>query len=209
MKNKLKNFIFKLFQKIRIFINYGILNDIYIGKNVKLLSKKNIKLENEVVIFDNCILNTYPNPYGNPFRIKYSLGKIIIRNKSIIKNNVQFYTYNSTISFGSNVTVNTNCVFYGGGNITIGNDVMIATGTIFVASNHNYSNPLININEQGLTHKGIILEDNIWIGANCIILDGTIIKRGVIVAANSVVKGILEENSIYGGSPVRRIKEKN
>jgi len=52
----------------------------------------------------------------------------------------------------------------------------------------------------------IIIEDNVWIGANCIILGGTVIGNGTIITAESIVKGELAPMSIYRGNPIKLIK---
>lgn len=52
----------------------------------------------------------------------------------------------------------------------------------------------------------IVIGNNVFIGAQCVILSGTVIEDNVVVASNSVVKGRLEEGGVYGGSPVKRIK---
>lgn len=53
----------------------------------------------------------------------------------------------------------------------------------------------------------ITIGNNVFIGAQCTILPGTIIHDNVVIASNSVVKGILESNTLYGGSPVKEIKK--
>ena len=53
----------------------------------------------------------------------------------------------------------------------------------------------------------ITIGNNVFIGAQCTILPGTIIKDNVVVASNSVVKGILEGDTVYGGSPAKVIKK--
>jgi acetyltransferase-like isoleucine patch superfamily enzyme len=52
---------------------------------------------------------------------------------------------------------------------------------------------------------GIIIEDDVWIGANSVILDGAIIRKGVVVGAGSVVRGELRTYTVYAGNPLREI----
>lgn len=90
------------------------------------------------------------------------------------------------------------------GNVIIGDDVAIGPGTkIFAYSNHYRTGR--KVTEERIT-EDVIIKNNIFIGANCTILPGTVINNNVIVGAGSVVKGTLEENSIYAGSPCRKIK---
>jgi acetyltransferase-like isoleucine patch superfamily enzyme len=55
---------------------------------------------------------------------------------------------------------------------------------------------------------GIIIEDDVWIGANCAILDGSIIRKGAVIGANSLVYGEMPEYSVCVGSPARKIGER-
>jgi acetyltransferase-like isoleucine patch superfamily enzyme len=64
----------------------------------------------------------------------------------------------------------------------------------------------------GSTSRGpIVIGDDVWIGANCSILDGVTIGRGAVVAANSVVNSNVDEYAIVGGTPAvplgSRLKE--
>ena len=52
----------------------------------------------------------------------------------------------------------------------------------------------------------ISIGNNVFMGAQCTILPGTIIDDNVVIASNSVVKGHLESNTVYGGSPAKKIK---
>lgn len=94
------------------------------------------------------------------------------------------------------------------GNIRIGNNVMIGPQVMAIAENHNFSDIDIPMNRQGKTRKGIIIEDNVWIGARAIILDGVRIKKGTVVGAGSVVTKSTSENSVVGGAPAKFIKKR-
>ena len=51
---------------------------------------------------------------------------------------------------------------------------------------------------------GIVVEDDVWIGANCVILEGARLRKGCVIAAHSTVSGEIEPYSINVGSPARR-----
>jgi acetyltransferase-like isoleucine patch superfamily enzyme len=63
--------------------------------------------------------------------------------------------------------------------------------------------------EQGVTQKGIVIEDDCWIAANSIILDGVTIGRGSVVAAGAVVSKSVPPYSVVAGVPARIIKSRN
>lgn len=111
---------------------------------------------------------------------------------------------------GSHVTVNSGCVFYTGNGITIGDEVAIAANCTFAPVNHNFSDTETPIISQGFApgRGGIVVESDVWIGANCVILDGTMIPRGCVIGAGSVVRGELEPFGVYGGNPLVKLKSR-
>lgn len=134
-------------------------------------------------------------------------GKISLGNKTIILQDVKILSYGGPINIGENVSVNPYCILYGHGGLTIGDNVRIATGTVMIPSNHNYSRTDIPIYQQGETSLGITIGDDVWIGANVKILDNVNVSKGIIIGAGSVVtKSLTEEYGIYGGVPAKFIK---
>lgn len=115
---------------------------------------------------------------------------------------------------GTGITIGDKCAigaqsFLGGqGGIKIGNDVIIGPGVKIFSENHNYQHPEILIYKQGETRRGVVIEDNCWIGAGTTILDGVSISKGCVIAAGSVVTRTLPENSIAAGVPARVIKRR-
>jgi virginiamycin A acetyltransferase len=114
------------------------------------------------------------------------------------------------IKIGKNVYLNSGTVLYSGNGITIGNDVLIGPNCSIVPANHNFSEMNKPIRLQGFmpSKGGVVINDNVWIGAGVTILDGSVIGEGCIIGANSLVRGILEPHTIYAGSPVQKIKKR-
>ncbi len=91
------------------------------------------------------------------------------------------------------------------GNLKIGDDVAIGPHTsIIVYSNHYEAGK--KVTETRIT-QDITIGNNVFIGANCTILPGTVIGDDVVIGAGSVVKGNLEESAVYAGAPCRKIKD--
>lgn len=90
--------------------------------------------------------------------------------------------------------------------VRLGNFVQVGEYTSIRDTSHSYADPIIPMKYQPDFSKGIEIGNNVWIGRGCIILPGSKIEEGVVVGANSVVKGRLERNGIYVGSPTRLIK---
>lgn len=78
----------------------------------------------------------------------------------------------------------------------------------FHAENHLYDNPDQPIYQQGVTHKGIEIGDNCWIGAGVVFLDGAKIGNGCVVAANAVVTKSFGDNLVIGGIPAKKLRDR-
>lgn len=90
--------------------------------------------------------------------------------------------------------------------VHIGNDTLIGPRTIIVTMNHIFDRLDIPIRRQGLEVKPIVIEDDVWIGAGCIILPGVRIGRGCVIGAGAVVAHDIPPYSVATGIPatVRR-----
>lgn len=124
---------------------------------------------------------------------------------------IKFTGGSGDIAIGSDSHVNSGCVLYSGNGIAIGDYVMIAANCTFAPVNHEYARRDIPMRTQGFrpSKGGIVIEDDVWIGAGCVILDGSIVRRGAILAANSVVNGEVESYAIYAGSPAKLVSRRS
>ena len=93
------------------------------------------------------------------------------------------------------------------GPVTIGNHVNLAQGITVTALNHNFDDTTKMIDEQGIATKPVVISDDVWIGANAVILPGVTIGRHVVVAAGAVVTKDVPDNTIVGGVPATIIKK--
>lgn len=112
------------------------------------------------------------------------------------------------ITIGAHSHVNSGTVLYSGNGITIGEHVLIASNCTFAPMNHAFGSRDRRIDEQRFmpSRGGIVIEDDVWVGANCVLLDGTILRRGAILGAHSLAIGELAPYSINGGSPARLLR---
>lgn len=109
------------------------------------------------------------------------------------------------IRIGDNCSINPYCVLYGHGGLTIGNNVRIATHTVIIPANHVFSDKNIPIKDQGLTKVGIVIGDDVWVGAGVRILDGCRIGRGAIIGAGAVVTKDVQPYSVVVGVPAKMV----
>jgi acetyltransferase-like isoleucine patch superfamily enzyme len=108
---------------------------------------------------------------------------------------------NGALTIGRDSAINSGTVMYTGNGITIGEGVLIAANCTLAPTNHAFGDRNKRIRDQGFqpSRGGIVIEDDVWLGA------GVVIGKGCVVAAGSVVRGKLEPYGIYGGAPLRRI----
>ncbi|HSL30116.1 MAG TPA: acyltransferase [Anaerolineales bacterium] len=112
----------------------------------------------------------------------------------------------SGIKIGRDSLVGEYSVIRGQGGVQIGDRVYTSPFTQIIAVNHVFDNPDRPFVEQGITAEGIIIEDDVWLGAGAIITDGVRIGEGAVVAAGAVVTRDVPPHTLVGGIPAKPIK---
>ncbi len=114
------------------------------------------------------------------------------------------------VRIGHDSTINSGCVIYSGNGVVIGDHVAVAANCVFAPANHEFRDARLLIREQGFRpgKGGIIVEDDVWIGAGCVLLDGAVVRRGCVIGAMSLVRGELAAFGIYGGNPLRKLGQR-
>ena len=92
------------------------------------------------------------------------------------------------------------------GPVDIGNHVNLAQGITVTALNHNFCDTNKRIDEQGVSTNPVTIEDDVWIGANAVILPGVTIGEHCVVAASAVVTKDVPPHSLVAGVPAKVIK---
>ena len=95
------------------------------------------------------------------------------------------------------------------GPATIGHHVNLAQNVTVTGLNHNYQDADKRIDEQGVSTRPVTIEDDVWIGANAVILPGVTLGKLSVVAAGSVVSRSVPSYSVCAGSPAKVIKQFN
>ena len=93
------------------------------------------------------------------------------------------------------------------GPVRIGNNVNLAQGITVTALNHNFDDTNKRIDEQGVSTNAVTIEDDVWIGANAVILPGVTIGNHCVVAAGAVVTKDVPPHSLVAGVPAKVIKQ--
>ena len=134
-----------------------------------------------------------------PYR-KFSLGtKSVIESYCCINNAVGDVVIGNHTRIGIHNTII--------GPVTIGNHVNLAQGITVTALNHNFIDTTLRIDEQGISTNPVVIGDDVWIGANAVILPGVTIGRHVVVAAGAVVTKDVPDNCVVGGIPAKVLKD--
>lgn len=95
------------------------------------------------------------------------------------------------------------------GGVSIGDRTLIGYRTQILSSNHEIPSIGEKFPISGNVHMPIIIKNDVWIGAGCIITAGVTIGEGAVIAAGSVVTRNVAENMIVGGVPARVIRKRS
>ena len=130
-----------------------------------------------------------------------------IGRESIISSFTKVKSVEGPLTIGRNVEISNGCVIssFTAGTF-IGDDCLIGPNVSIIGNNYRYDRLDVPIRlQEKFSAKGIRLEDNVWIGSGCVILDGAQIGAGSILTPNSVLSGRIPPNSIAQGNPAKVI----
>ena len=179
-------------------------NQVYLSKTAKIIAGDGIHIASGTSVSDFATLaatNLGPRKqFGSRPR-----GSITIGSNCTIHQHATIVAQGGAIEIGDDVSIHPFSILYGTGGLTIGCDTRIATHVVIVPSNHVYSDPRSLIRMQGITANGIIIGQDVWIGAGARILDGVKIGHGAVVAAGAVVTRSVQESVIVAGVPAKEI----
>lgn len=170
-----------------------------IENNVRLRFANNIRLGHGVYLDQGTYLHAC------------SAG-IEIGSNTIVMHGAVLHVYNfrnmphSGIKIGHDSLIGEYCVIRGQGGVQIGDRVYTSPFTQIIAINHVFDDPGRPFVEQGITAEGIVIEDDVWIGAGAVVTDGVRIGKGAVVAAGAVVTKNVPPHTVVGGVPAKPIK---
>lgn len=135
--------------------------------------------------------------------------RIHLGNRVAIERNVDIGCLENTcIHIDEDTFIAPNVCIEGPGNIKIGKHCMIAAQSGIYANNHIFTDPMEPIKSQGVTRKGIVIEDDCWLGHGVTVLDGVTIGKGSVIGAGAVVNRDIPPFSVAVGIPARVIKNR-
>jgi len=155
----------RIIMLLRGFLKTG--KKVYVGGGCTILNSRNISFGKNVTIEQNSIIDGYAR------NVIYFGDGAKIGAYSKLTCTSHLSKYGKGFKIGSNSAVGDFAHFGAAGGIEIGNDVIMGSAVSFHSENHNFENNGVLIREQGVTSKGIIISDNVWIGSKVTFLDGS------------------------------------
>ena len=134
-----------------------------------------------------------------PYR-RFWLGR-----KSVVESYCCINNAVGDVTIGDYTRIGIHCTVIGP--VCIGNNVNLAQGITVTALNHNFKDATRRIDEQGISTKPVVISDDVWIGANAVVLPGVIIGTHCVVAAGAVVTKDVPPHSLVAGVPAKVIKQ--
>jgi acetyltransferase-like isoleucine patch superfamily enzyme len=135
--------------------------------------------------------------------------RIHLGNRVAIERNVDIGCLEDTcIHIDEDTFIGPNVCIEGPGDIKIGKHCMIAAHSGIYANNHNFADSTEPMKYQGVTRKGIVIEDDCWLGHGVTVLDGVTIGKGSVIGAGAVVNKDIPAFSIAVGIPARVVKNR-
>jgi acetyltransferase-like isoleucine patch superfamily enzyme len=171
-----------------------------IESNVRLRFADHIKLGHGSYLDQNTYLHACPNG-------------IEIGERSIVMHGAVLHVYNfrgmpnSGIKIGRDSLVGEYSIIRGQGGVQIGDRVYTSPFTQIISVNHVFDDPNRPFVEQGITAEGIVIEDDVWLGAGSVITDGVRVGKGAVVAAGAVVTQDVPPHTVVGGVPAKILRE--
>ncbi|NMG11583.1 acyltransferase [Brasilonema sp. UFV-L1] len=191
--SKLRNILYR-----SIFARMG--KAVYIQEGVEFMNASCIEVGNGVFIFKGARIDGREHQNN---RIYLNDGVAIERNVSI------GCLEDSYIEIGQETFIGPGVCIAGPGDIKIGKRCLIAANTGIYANNHNFADPIEPIKYQGITRKGIVIEDDCWLGHGVVVLDGVTIGEGSVIGAGAVVTKDIPPFSVAVGVPAKVIKSRH
>jgi acetyltransferase-like isoleucine patch superfamily enzyme len=172
---------------------------LFVGRGVELLFPRRISVGRNVRIGDHAYVNGLS-------RDGVRLGdNVRLREHVWIQATAGLTDLGVGLTVGDNTYIGPRCVLGAGGGIAIGANVTLGAGVDLLAEDHRFADALTLISEQGVSRRGIALDDDVWIGNRAIVLDGVRVGRGAVVGAGAVVTRDVAPLAVVAGNPARPI----
>jgi acetyltransferase-like isoleucine patch superfamily enzyme len=169
------------------------------GQNVVLRHPHKIRIGDNVVIDDNCLIDAKGESNDG---ITIGSGVFVGRNSILSCKNGDL-----VLEDGANVGFN--CEIFSASRVTIGANTLLAAYCYVIGGDHDFSDPSADILAQGRRSAGVSIGRGAWLGAGAKILDGVMLGDGAIIGAGAVVREAVPAGAIAVGIPARVVGQRD
>jgi acetyltransferase-like isoleucine patch superfamily enzyme len=163
------------------------------GQNVVLRHPHKIRLGDNVVVDDNCLLDAKGS--GNT--------GITIGSGVFIGRNTILSAKNGDIEIADEANIGFNCEVFSASRVSIGRGTLVAAYSYLVGGDHEVRDRTVGVLDQGRTSRGISVGAGAWIGAGVTVLDGVTIGDRALIGAHAVVRDDVPAEATAVGIPAR------
>lgn len=167
--------------------------NVLFGQNVVLRHPHKIRIGDNVVIDDNCLIDAK----GESNR------GIAIGSGVFIGRNTILSCKNGDIDVEDGANIGFNCELFSASRVRVGQNTLMAAYCYLIGGDHDHSNPELPVLEQGRRSAGVDVGEGAWLGAGAKVLDGVTIGSRAIVGAGAVVRESVPDGAIAVGVPAR------
>lgn len=169
------------------------------GQNVVLRHPHKIRIADDVVIDDNCLLDAKGDANDG----------IAIGRGVFVGRNTILSCKNGDITIADGVNIGFNCEVFSASAVTIGPGTLLAAYAYLIGGDHAANDPEVPIREQERVSAGIRVGRDAWIGAGVRVLDGVTIGDAAVIGANAVVREEVPDRAVAVGVPARIVSTRD
>lgn len=173
---------------------------LFVGKNVIIRHPQYLSVGQGVTLHDHVVIDALSSE-GVSLGNNVSVGTFTMIEATGIMTRL-----GKGFSIGDDSNLGDYCYVGAAGGVRIGKNVLVGQRVSFHSENHVFERADLPIKAQGTTQEGIIVEDDCWLGAGVLILDGVTVHQGAVIAAGSVVTKTVPPYAVMGGVPAERIR---
>lgn len=168
------------------------------GRGVVFRHPRRVRLGDNTIIDDMCLLDA---------KGEDNEGITVGRDVFIGRNSI-LSCKNGDIAVEDGVNIGFNCEVFSSSRVRLGKNTMLAAYTYIIGGSHEFSDPAAPVVMQKEVSEGVVLGENVWLGAGVRVLDGVEIGRDTIVGAGGVVSESLPAGVVAVGLPAKVVRER-
>ena len=172
--------------------------NVIFGQNVVLRHPHKIRIGDDVVIDDNCLLDAKGETNSG----------ITIGNRVFIGRNSILSCKNGDIDLADGANIGFNCELFSASRVSIGRDTLLAAYCYLIGGDHDFSDVSQPVISQARRSEGVIVGAGAWLGAGAKVLDGVSVGDGAVIGAAAVVRSAVPAGAIAVGVPAKIVGQR-